>query len=80
MWIPLQNRNQLILGSRLRLTLLDGDFEYESIFRVIRIGNIGFLAELYEANGRQIAEEWQSVIPYRLDNLLYYGFSIFVPE
>ena len=78
MWQPLIQLNQLSQGSRLRQTLLDGDFQHESIYSVLKIGGFYFLTQYIEQNGRQISNDSQVITPYRTNGIPYYGFEIWV--
>jgi hypothetical protein len=78
MWQPLIQANQLRQNSRIRQTLLDGDFQHEAIYTVIRLGDLYFLAQYIEQNGRQIPNDLQLVTPYRTNGVPYYGFDIWV--
>jgi hypothetical protein len=78
MWQPLIQVNQLSQGSRIRQTLLDGDFQHESIYSISTIGNFYFLAQYIEQNDRPIPTDLQIVTPYRTSGIPYYGFEIWV--
>jgi hypothetical protein len=76
MWQPLSTSEQLFELSRLRQTLLDGDFRHETIFQVTRVGQFYFMAQAIEQNGIQILVDRQIITPYRINGLIYYGFEI----
>jgi len=76
MWQPLSTSEQLLESGRLRQTLLDGDFQHETIFQVTRVGQFYFMAQVIEQNGVQITLDRQIVTPYKISGLIYYGFEI----
>lgn len=76
MWQPLTTANQLNQGSRLRQTLLDGNFRHETIYTVTRLGRFYFMAQTTEQDGRQIPNDQQTATPYRTNGVPYYGFEI----
>lgn len=76
MWNPLLNADQLSKGSRLRLTILEGSFQHESIYKVTIVGQNYFMVQLIEQNGIQLPEDQQSVTPYKTQSIIYYGFEI----
>ncbi|MFD2033981.1 hypothetical protein ACFSKL_04210 [Belliella marina] len=76
MWQPLQNADQLEIGSRLRQVILDGNFQHESIYHVERTGDYYFLARIVEQDGEELPEERQTVAPYRTAGIIHYGFEI----
>lgn len=78
MWQPLTNANQLNEDSRLRQTLLDGNFQHETIYTVTRVGNFYFMAETVEHNGNQIPNQHRIATPYRINGVPDYGFEIWV--
>ena len=76
MWQPLSTSEQLLESGKLRQTLLDRDFQHETIFQVTRVGQFYFMAQMIEQNGVQITLDRQIVTPYKISGLIYYGFEI----
>jgi hypothetical protein len=76
MWQPLLTAEQLITNCRIRQTLIEGDFQNETVYQVTRIGYFYFIAQVIEQNSIQIPQNQQLIIPYRIQGIAYYGFEI----
>lgn len=76
MWESLISADQLSNESRLRIFILEGNFRYETIYLVKRLGNYYFMAQIVEINGTQLEDNQQLIIPFRIIGIPQYGFEI----
>lgn len=80
MWQPLMTADQLHEGDRLRQTVHEGNDQYITIYRVLRIGQRYYMVEMIEQNGRQLNYDQQAAIPFLVANIPNHGFEVWVDE
>jgi hypothetical protein len=76
MWIPIVNIDQLKVKCKLRQVIQDNESNYESYYSVERLGDFYFVVRLFKQNEKEINDEDQIFLYFRLDGLIFYGFDI----
>lgn len=80
MWTPLTNANQFQKNARLKKTILEGDFQHESIYVITQLIKLVVTIVHIEQNGRQIQSNKQSPTQRYIDGLINDGFKIWIEQ
>ena len=78
MWQTLIEVNQLKEKIKLRIAVTGDQFDLETIFEVLKVGDYYFAAQVVEQNGVKLPLESQIMLPFSIINIAYHGFEVLI--
>jgi hypothetical protein len=76
MWNSLITPNQLTVNSRVRKIVHEGSSQHVTECLVTHLGQQVFLLMITSYNNQILVENQQSIMPYSITNIQYYGLEI----